>query len=100
MPMSINVTKKPPRTSEIEQYLLTDEGGETLYAYSKVIYEEITKEMLYEEYDIRNVQLIKKGKLRKISVNSEHSFESESDEENRKKPQDKSESNKIGRAHV
>lgn len=49
-----------PEEKEVERYLITNEMGETFYVYCKVIYEEITEEFLYKNYDIKNVQAKKR----------------------------------------
>ncbi len=68
-----------PAEGGIERYLLTNELGDTLYAYWKIVYEELTEEFLYKDYDIKNVKLALKGRSSKdISAKSNGVSESES----------------------
>ena len=68
--------KEKPEETGIERYLITNSMGETIYAYWKIVYEEITEEFLYGTYDIKNVQLTKKGRQsRKVSIDSDKSEE-------------------------
>ncbi len=76
--MSIDVQRERPEETGIERYLITNEEGETIYAYWKVLYEEITEEFLYDSYVIKNVQLSDKGQLRKNSSDLNRSFGSDS----------------------
>eukprot|EP01022_Parablepharisma_sp_SALTPOND_P016858 TRINITY_DN2577_c0_g1_i1.p1 TRINITY_DN2577_c0_g1~~TRINITY_DN2577_c0_g1_i1.p1 ORF type:complete len:1062 (+),score=127.21 TRINITY_DN2577_c0_g1_i1:6224-9409(+) len=86
MPMSTKLLMERPEESGIERYLLTNDMGETIYAYWKVVYEEITEEFLYDAYEIRNVPLAKKGQPRKVSLDSEQSFGIEAEQENKSWP--------------
>ena len=63
-----------PQETGVERYLLTNNMGETIYAYWKVMYEEISEEFLYDSYQIQNVKLEQKGQSRKVSMESERSF--------------------------
>ncbi len=65
--MSIDVLKERPQETGTERYLITNGQGDTIYAYWKVLYEEITEEFLYDSYVIKNVELSKKGQRRKES---------------------------------
>jgi len=79
--MSTDLIKESPKESDIEQYLLTDEMGNTLYAYCKTIYEGISEELLYENYEIKNVELLKKGRSRNYSINDEYDFDDQAREQ-------------------
>jgi len=68
---------KPEETS-VERYILKDGYGNTVYAYWKIVYEELTEEFLHDSYEIKNVQLSKKGQPRKSSMGQE-SNDSDSD---------------------
>ena len=70
--MSIKLMEELPEEGGIEQYLVSDEMGNTLYAYCTTIYESISEKFLYEDYNIRNVKLLKKGRSREFNINSEY----------------------------
>jgi len=68
--MFINLHKELPKDTDIQCYFNINPKGESSYVYCKVIYEPITEGLLYEDYEIRNVDLQEKDCSRKISANS------------------------------
>jgi len=48
--------ERPPE-NPIEKYITTNHEGSTCYVYWKIIYEEITEEFLYENYDIKKAKI-------------------------------------------
>lgn len=47
--------------------MITNLKGETIYAYWKIIYEELTEEFLYDTYELRNVKLLQ-GEVKKTPM--------------------------------
>ena len=77
--MSITLNDVTPKESPIQRYLLVNTQGETIYAYCKVLYEQISEENIFEDYEIKNVPLGKKGRLRKDSIHSDYNLDKEED---------------------
>jgi len=55
---------KPPQESKIERYLIINSRGETMYAYWKILYEKISEESLYNDYNLKNLNLEEKGRTK------------------------------------
>jgi len=85
-PESFMIQETQPVETQLERYMMTNEMGQTFYVYCKVLYEEITEEFLYKNYDI------KKAPTKKESYDEEsESFTGKSDEKNFRKMSNSSE---------